>query len=85
MSDIVTKNSQVGRAVFNNAINTGVVNEKQGGQLGELAFEKQQSDQLGQLKRFRQVEGLPVAPEDAGDGNPYLNLEQKEFKHTQDT
>lgn len=84
-TDIITKNTQIGRVALNQLINAGVINEESNiPELRELAFEKGQSEKLGQLKRFKQVEGLPVNPATDVQGNPYLGIEGKEFKHTQD-
>jgi hypothetical protein len=38
---------------------------------------------MAQLRRFDMVEGLPYQDIDAGS-NPYMNIEQKKFKSTQD-
>jgi hypothetical protein len=92
-TDIITKNTQLGRVVMNQAINSGLVNEhmnysalpkgvNEEGQ--ELAFDKQRADKMLELKKFKQVEGLPVNPQTDSDTNPYLNMEQKRFQHTTD-
>ena len=80
-TDIIFHNTQLGRVVMNQSLDLGV----RGGKLGnELAYEKEVSDRLGQLKRFKQVEGLPLDSADSTPSNPYLNQEQKLFKHTSD-
>ena len=92
MSDMIVHNSQLGRVAMNQLINAGVVNENMDKsmpkfarrELEQYAFEKKQSDAMGQLKRFKQVEGVPVNPSTDVQSNPYLNLEQKRFKQTQD-
>lgn len=80
--DIIFKNTQLGRVALNQGINSGFVGSSKLGE--ELKYEKETSDRLGQLKRFKQVEGMPVNPADNTLGNPYLNMEQKQFKHTTD-
>lgn len=67
---------QLGRVAMNHAINEGVVT-------GSLAEKKELNDKMGDLRRFYMVNGLPYSDVDAGS-NPYLNLEQKKFKSTQD-
>jgi len=92
MSDMIVHNSQLGRVAMNQLINSGVVNENMDKsipkaarrELEEYAYEKKHSDAMSQLKRFKQVEGVPVNPSTDVQSNPYLNLEQKRFKQTQD-
>jgi hypothetical protein len=76
MAHELTSNFQFGRIVYNQAINNGVI-------AGDLAEKKELADKLGQLRRFDMVQGLPYAEQDAA-GNPYMNLEQKQFKLTTD-
>lgn len=68
---------QLGRVALNQAIDTGLVT-------GSVAEKKELADKLGQLRRFYEVEGLPYNEMDAATSNPYMNLEQKRFKQTQD-
>jgi len=84
IGDIITKNTQLGRVGLNQLINAGAIKEDTGGSLGELAYEHGESEKLNQLKRFNQVEGIPVAPEETTNSNPYLGMQEKEFKHTAD-
>lgn len=74
---IMTTDVQLARVGYNAAINSGLVD-------GSLAEKKQLSDKLGQLRRFNMVEGYPYEDSDPSSSNPYMNLEQKGFKRTQD-
>jgi len=68
---------QLGRIAMNHAIDSGAIT-------GTIAEKKALSDKLGQLRRFDEVEGLPYQEMDASTSNPYMNLEQKDFKSAQD-
>jgi len=81
-TDIIFHNTQLGRVALNQTLDSG---KKMNTKLGEeLQYEKELSDRLSQLRRFKNVEGIPVNPADDTPGNPYLNIEQKQFKHTED-
>jgi hypothetical protein len=58
--------------MINNGLITGLPAEK-----------KQLGDKMNQLRRFDMVEGLPYNDIDEAS-NPYMNLEQKQFKMEQD-
>lgn len=75
-SHVLTSNFQLGRMAYNQAINAGLID-------GTPAEKKELGDKLNQLRRFDMVEGLPYNSIDEGN-NPYMNLEQKAFKSTQD-
>jgi len=84
-NDLILNNTQLGRVVLNQAINAGVINEHNDSTTArELAYKRYTGDANSQLRRFEQVEGLPIPPNEASEANPYLNLEAKRFKHTQD-
>jgi hypothetical protein len=72
LGHLVTTNFQLGRVLYNQAINNGLIT-------GTQAEKKLLSDKLGQLRRFDMVEGLPYNEADSS-GNPYTNLEQRNFK-----
>jgi len=74
---LVTQNFRLGREAYNQAINNGMIT-------GTLAEKKQLADKLGQLRRFEQVEGLPYNDQAESASNPYMNIEQKNFKMEQD-
>jgi hypothetical protein len=77
MLDLIKNNVQLGRVVYNHAVEHGA--------FGELENEKfQTTKKLQQLRAFKQVSGLPFEEQGANEENPYLNLEQKRFKRTQD-
>lgn len=76
VAHVVTTNFQLGRVAYNQAINNGLIT-------GSLAEKKELSDKMGQLRRFDMAEGLPYNEQEQGS-NPYLNIEQKRFKQTQD-
>ena len=73
---MLSTNFQLGRIAINQGINAGVIT-------GMPAEKKMLQDKMQQLRRFDMTEGLPYQDIDAGS-NPYLNLEQKQFKSTQD-
>lgn len=73
---VATTNFQLGRVAYNQAINNGIIG-------GTWKEKKELSDKMGQLRRFDMAEGLPYNEQDQGS-NPYLNIEQKRFKQTQD-
>lgn len=72
----IQSNFQLGRVVYNQAINNGIIT-------GDAAEKKQLTDKLNQLRRFNTVEGLPLTEVDQAS-NPYMNVEQKRFKREQD-
>lgn len=74
---ILTTDVQLARVGYNNAINSGLLT-------GNLADKKLLSDKLGELRRFNMVEGYPYEDASPSQANPYMNLEQKKFKRTQD-
>lgn len=74
---VLTQNVQLARVGVNQAINSGLVT-------GDIAEKKQLNDKLGQLRRFNEVQGLPYTEQGGADENPYMDLEQKRFKTTQD-
>jgi len=73
---VLSTNFQLGRIAINQGINGGIIT-------GMPAEKKELQDKMQQLRRFDMTEGLPYQDIDAGS-NPYLNLEQKQFKSTQD-
>lgn len=73
---ILSNNFQLGRMALNQGINSGLVS-------GTPADKKALADRMGELRRFNEVEGLPYNDIDEAS-NPYMNLEQKGFKQTQD-
>ena len=72
----LSTNFQLGRIAINQGINTGLIH-------GLPAEKKELQDKMAQLRRFDMVNGLPYNDIDQGS-NPYMNLEQKKFKSTQD-
>lgn len=75
--EVIGQNLQLARVGINQGINLGLIT-------GLPAEQKELSDKLGELRRFKEVEGLPVDAQTDSAKNPLLNLDQKEFKHTQD-
>jgi hypothetical protein len=73
---MLSTNFQMSRIAINQGINHGLIT-------GLPAEKKELSDKLGQLRRFDMTEGIPYNDIDQGS-NPYMNLEQKQFKMTQD-
>jgi len=73
---LLTHSFQLGRMGVNQAIDHGLIT-------GLPAEKKELSDNLAKLRRFDMVEGLPYNEIEQGS-NPYMNLEQKKFKSTQD-
>jgi len=69
-------NMQLAKIAINQGINNGLIT-------GMPAEKKELSDSLAKLRRFDEVEGLPYQDLDESS-NPYMNLEQKKFKSTQD-
>lgn len=69
---ILSTDIQLSRIAINQGIDKGLIH-------GLPAEKKELSDKLNQLRRFDMVEGLPYQDIDSSS-NPYLNLEQKEFK-----
>lgn len=74
---MLTQDVQMGRIGINQAINNGLI-------AGSAGEKKALNDKLGQLRRFKQVSGLPVEDNEPSTSNPYMNLDQKDFKRTQD-
>lgn len=74
---VVTSNIQLGRIAYNQGINSGLIT-------GQPAEKKMLTDKLEGLRRFNMVSGLPYNDQDTSSSNPYMNLEQKKFKSTQD-
>ena len=73
---MLSSNFQLTRIAINQGINNGLIT-------GLPAEKKQLSDSMAKLRRFDMVAGLPYADMDAAS-NPYMNIEQKKFKSTQD-
>lgn len=73
---MLSTNFQMSRIAINQGINHGLIT-------GLPAEKKELSDKVGQLRRFDMTEGLPYNDIDQAS-NPYMNLEQKKFKMTQD-
>jgi hypothetical protein len=69
---VLSTDIQLSRIAINQGIDKGLIH-------GLPAEKKELSDKLNQLRRFDMVEGLPYEDIDSSS-NPYLNLEQKEFK-----
>ena len=69
-------NIQLARIAINQGINSGLIT-------GYPAEKKQLADKMGELRRFQEVEGLPYNEIEQGS-NPFMNIEQKKFKSTQD-
>jgi len=72
----LSTNFQLSRIAINQGINHGLIT-------GLPAEKKELSDKMGQLRRFDMVEGLPYNEIDEAS-NPYMNIEQKNFKMEQD-
>ena len=72
----LSTNFQLSRIAINQGINNGFIT-------GLPAEKKILSDKMGQLRRFDMVEGLPYNEIDEAS-NPYMNIEQKNFKMEQD-
>ena len=73
---LLTNSFQLGRIGVNQLIDHGLIT-------GMPAEKKELADAVAKLKRFNMVEGLPYN-EGIDGANPYMNLEQKKFKSTQD-
>jgi hypothetical protein len=67
---------QLSRIAINQGIDHGLIT-------GLPAEKKELGDKMNQLRRFDMVENLPYNDIDAAS-NPYMNIEQKKFKMTQD-
>ena len=74
---VLTSNIQLGRIAYNQGINSGFIT-------GQPAEKKMLTDKLESLRRFNMVSGLPYNDQDTSSSNPYMNIEQKKFKSTQD-
>lgn len=72
---ILTQDFQLSRIAINQGIDSGLIT-------GMPAEKKGLSDKLAQLRRFDMVENLPYNDIDESS-NPYSNLEQKQFKLSQ--
>ena len=77
MKHIFTTDVQLTRIGFNQAVNNGFIT-------GTPAEKKILGDKLGQLRRFDMGSSLPYDSQEASQANPYMNIEQKQFKMTQD-
>lgn len=66
----------MGRMMYNQGVNSGAIT-------GTSAEKKELIDKLGDLRRFKEIQGIPYADTSEAE-NPYMNLEQKKFKLTQD-
>lgn len=74
--NVFSHNIKLANIALNQGINTGLVE-------GTVAEKKQLADKLGELRRFEQIQGLPVSDIDTAS-NPYMNLEAKKFRMEQD-
>lgn len=74
---ILSTDVQLSRVGINQAINNGLIT-------GTVADKKLLSDKMGKLRRFEEIEGLPYAQQGAQAANPYMDLELKKFRTTQD-
>jgi len=74
---MLTTNFQLGRVLYNQALNTGLFNGT------PEASRKALADKLGELRRFRMVINTPYA-ETGEPSNPYMNIEQKKFHLEED-
>jgi hypothetical protein len=76
--DFLKNNIQVARIGIQQAAEHGI------GTKDEI-FKKQLNDKLNNLRRWKMVEGMPYEPQAGGvEGNPYMNLSQKQYKHEED-
>lgn len=73
---VLASNIKLASVAINQMINAGTIE-------GTPAEKKQLADKLGELRRFDEAEGLPYQETDEAS-NPYMNLEQKQFKREQD-
>lgn len=74
--DLVKNNIQLARIGINRAADAGLIQSE--------SYRKNLADRMGELRRYKMVSGLPFESQTATEGNPYLNLSQKDFKKEQD-
>jgi hypothetical protein len=74
--NLFRNNLKLSSVAINHGINAGLID-------GMPAEKKELADKMGQLRRFEMVQGIPYNEVEEGS-NPYMNLEQKKFKMTQD-
>jgi hypothetical protein len=77
MQRVLIRNVQMARMAINQGIDKGIIT-------GTLAQRKELTDKLEQLERFQKISGNPFATPSGIGENPYMNLEQKQFKREQD-
>lgn len=74
---VLSTDVQLSRVGINQAINNGLIT-------GTVADKKLLSDKMGKLRRFEEIEGLPYEQQGEQAANPYMDLESKKFRTTQD-
>lgn len=74
---VLSTDVQLSRVGINQAINNGLIT-------GTVADKKLLSDKMGKLRRFEEIEGLPYEDQGPEAANPYMDLEIKKFRQTQD-
>jgi len=75
MADLVKENYQTGRIAMNWAADKGVSGETE-------AYKYKVSQEEGNLRRFKMAEGMPYNEQIGMESNPYLNINQRQFKQT---
>lgn len=74
---VMTTDIQLSKVALNQAINNGMVT-------GTVAEKKDLGDKLGKLRRFEEIQGLPYQDQGPDANNPYMDLDTKKFRTTQD-
>jgi hypothetical protein len=75
--DLARENIQLGRIATSWLANTGVTGESE-------QYSKQLNTKESDLRRFKMVEGLPYEAQTGLVGNPYMDMQMKQFKRTSD-
>ena len=76
MSNLVKENYQTGRIAMNWAGEYGMAGETE-------EYKHKVSKEEGGLRRYRMAEGLPYNEQVGMESNPYLNLQARQFKQTE--
>lgn len=78
MKDLLVDNVQLARMVINQSANAGIAPKS-------IQYQKDLSDKMSQLRRWKMATpGMEYEWQGQPQGNPYMNLGEKEFKHEQD-
>lgn len=76
-TDLVKENIQFGRILTSWAARSPELMPTEN-------YYKELNKKTSDLRRFKMVEGLPYEAQTASTGNPYMDLDEKKFKHSQD-